>query len=106
MPETNRWKLELGQRAAARPVEVIHFTVDGEPWSAYPGDSVAAALYAYGKRSWRISRSGDARGLLCGMGICFDCLIMIDGTPNIRACQAEVYEGMVVETQACEGKKR
>ena len=106
MPETNRWKLELCQRAAARPVEVIHFTVDGEPWSAYPGDSVAAALYAYGKRSWRISRSGDARGLLCGMGICFDCLIMINGMPNIRACQAEVFEGMVVETQACEGKQR
>jgi len=73
-------------------------TVDGEPLAAYPGDTVASALYAAGKRAWRRSRAGDQRGLLCGIGLCFDCLLTVDGVPNQRACQIPVQDGMIVTT--------
>ncbi len=76
----------------------ITFTVDGEPFSAYPGDTIAGALYAAGKRVWRHSRSGEARGIFCGMGVCFDCLVTVDGQPDQRACQTLVKPGMAVTT--------
>ncbi len=76
----------------------IAFTVDGETCSAYPGDTIAGALYAIGKRTWRRSRSGEPRGLFCGMGVCFDCLVTVDGQPDQRACQTLVRAGMAVTT--------
>ena len=76
----------------------ISLMLDGKPLQAMPGESIAAALYAAGIRAWRRSRSGDLRGLLCGMGICFDCLVTVDGLENQRACQVLVRQGMVVET--------
>jgi predicted molibdopterin-dependent oxidoreductase YjgC len=76
----------------------LSFIVDGTPCIAYPGDTIAAALYAAGRRAWRRSRHGDLRGLLCGIGVCFDCLVTVDGIPNQRACQVEVRDGMAVET--------
>jgi len=81
----------------------ITFTLDGEPIPAWEGDTIAAALYAIGKRAWRRSRYGDERGLLCGIGYCFDCLITVDGRPDIRACQTPVKEGMVVTTNLKRG---
>jgi predicted molibdopterin-dependent oxidoreductase YjgC len=75
---------------------VITFSFDGVQMSAYAGDTIASALYASGKRSWRKSRAGDERGLLCGMGICFDCVLSVDGVSNVRACQTLVRDGMVV----------
>ena len=76
----------------------LTFSLDGQHFRALPGETIAAALYAAGKRAWRRSRHGDARGLLCGMGVCYDCLLTVDGTPGLRACQVEVREGMRVET--------
>jgi hypothetical protein len=78
--------------------EVIRFLFDGVPMLAYPGDTIASALYAGGKRSWRKTRLGEDRGLLCGMGICFDCVLSVDGVSNVRACQTLVRDGMVVAT--------
>jgi len=76
----------------------VSFTVDGQPYSAFEGDTIAAALYAAGVRAWRRSRAGDARGVLCGIGYCFDCLVTVDGMPDLRACQTVVKPGMVVTT--------
>ncbi len=76
----------------------ITFLVDGEPFHAYPGDTVAVVLYRAGKRAWRQTRAGEARGLLCGMGTCYDCLVAVDGVADVRACLALVREGMVVRT--------
>lgn len=81
--------------AAARE---IWFVVDGMRYTALSGDTIATALYALGIRAWRRSRAGDSRGLLCGIGLCFDCLVTVDGAANRRACLTEVREGMVVET--------
>jgi aerobic-type carbon monoxide dehydrogenase small subunit (CoxS/CutS family) len=61
---------------------------------------VAAALLAAGKRSLRVTpRRGEPRGLFCGMGVCFDCLVEVDGRPSVRACRTTVKAGMRVETQ-------
>jgi predicted molibdopterin-dependent oxidoreductase YjgC len=79
-------------------VQPISIIVDGEELQALPGDTIASALYAQGKRAWRVSRSGDARGLFCGIGLCFDCLVTVDGKPNQRACVTPVAQGMQVAT--------
>ncbi len=83
----------------------ISFFVDGETIQAFPGDTIASALYAHGKRAWRVSRSGDQRGLFCGIGLCFDCLVTVDGRSNQRACVTTVAEGMQVATNLAQGRK-
>ena len=78
----------------------IRLTFDGSELHAAAGQTVAAALLAAGCRVWRhTGRRQEPRGLFCGMGICFDCLVRVDGRPNVRACQTVVAEGMRVETQ-------
>ncbi|WP_211875918.1 FAD-dependent oxidoreductase [Plastoroseomonas arctica] len=73
---------------------------DGRPISALPGESVGAALSAAGILALRRTVSGAERGLHCGMGACFDCLVTIDGRANQRACMVAVADGMVVESAA------
>jgi predicted molibdopterin-dependent oxidoreductase YjgC len=80
------------------PEQGIHFTLDGAPLGALAGDTIASALYAAGIRAWRRARPGDERGLLCGIGICFDCLVTVDGLPGQRACQVILRDGMKIET--------
>lgn len=73
--------------------------VDGEPVQAYPGETVATVLLVLGRRTFRHTDHLHApRGLFCAMGICFDCLVTIDGQANVRACMTPVYPGMVIET--------
>lgn len=73
-------------------------TIDGEPALAYPGETVAAVLLASGQQTFRHTAEGAPRGLFCGMGVCFDCLVTVDGQPDVRACMTTVQPGMVVET--------
>ncbi|MFQ5614120.1 MAG: (2Fe-2S)-binding protein [Anaerolineae bacterium] len=76
----------------------ITITVNGQPVEAYPGESIAAALMAAGRRALRHTPVyGSPRGFFCGMGICFDCLVTVDGQPNVRSCLAEVRPGCVIE---------
>jgi predicted molibdopterin-dependent oxidoreductase YjgC len=77
----------------------VTITVDGVPLQAYLGETIAGALLANGRRAWRHTESGEPRGLFCGMGICFDCLVTVDGVSNVRACMTPVADGMVVETE-------
>ncbi|MEU4391921.1 FAD-dependent oxidoreductase [Kribbella sp. NPDC023855] len=89
-----------GDPAEPRPGEGIAITVDGEPVEAVPGQSVAAALMATGRDSWRTTRDGGrARGVFCGIGACFDCLVVVNGLPDVRACQRVVRDGDEVTTQ-------
>lgn len=81
--------------AAARSVTI---TVDGVVMRVAPGITVAAALLDSGARAFRRSPRGDARAPLCGMGICFECRVTIDGVPHRRACLATVADGMTVRT--------
>ncbi|MEI8145026.1 MAG: (2Fe-2S)-binding protein, partial [Alphaproteobacteria bacterium] len=75
----------------------LHFTFDGVPLTARPGDTIGAALTAAGEKVLRRTRLDKPRGLHCGMGACFDCLVTIDGALGFRACLAKVTDGMRVE---------
>ncbi len=77
----------------------VTISVDGEPVQAFTGETIAGALLAAHRRAWRRTPQGKRRGLFCGMGICFDCLVTVDGVPNVRACLAPIAEGMVIETE-------
>lgn len=78
--------------------------VDGERVTASLTDSVAAALLGSGRISCRTTAlSGVARAPYCMMGVCFDCLVTVDGEGNRQACLVRVREGMRVETQ--QGKR-
>ncbi len=77
----------------------LEIEVDGLPTRAYAGESVAATLMADGVRTFRSTRGGAPRGLYCGMGVCYDCLVIVDGRSNTRACMTEVAPGMRVQTQ-------
>jgi D-hydroxyproline dehydrogenase subunit alpha len=72
-------------------------TFDGQAIAVRPGQTVAGALYGAGIRSWRTTRiDGRPRGLFCGIGACFDCLVTIDGVSGQRACLAPARSGSVV----------
>jgi NADPH-dependent 2,4-dienoyl-CoA reductase/sulfur reductase-like enzyme len=79
----------------------VRLTFNGRDVSAHPGQSVAAALVDAGIRSWRTTRrNARPRGLFCGIGVCYDCLITVDGVPNQRACLVPVADGMRLTTDA------
>jgi hypothetical protein len=71
--------------------------VDGKPVHARAGQSLAAALIAHGIWSTRRNPvSGEPRGPFCGMGVCFECEVNVDGVRGVRACMTEVAPRMVV----------
>lgn len=85
----------------------VDIIVDGHPVPAFAGETVAAALLAAGKRALRkTARRSSPRGLYCGVGVCFDCVMTVDGRPNVRTCQIEVRPGMCVESQTGDGRWR
>ncbi|WP_399895036.1 (2Fe-2S)-binding protein [Streptomyces sp. BBFR51] len=74
--------------------------VDGEPLPYVEGQTVAAALVAAGRVAWRTTRVGHRpRGVFCGIGVCFDCLVTIDGAAGLRACLVPAHAGMTVTTE-------
>ena len=78
-------------------MSTVTVTFAGRTLQARDGQSVAAALTAAGVRSWRTTRREERpRGLFCGIGACFDCLLTIDGRPAQRACLVPVRDGMIV----------
>lgn len=80
----------------------IVFYVNGAPVRARAGQSVAAALAAEDRIALRRTRGGALRGVFCGMGVCYDCLVTVDGRANERACLTTVREGMRVELPGIE----
>ncbi len=87
-------------RAKERPRRVT-ITLDGASIEAFEGDSVAAALLSANPVFTRRSPvSGAPRAPYCMMGICFECLVEIDGVPNRQACMVPVRDGMAVKRQA------
>jgi predicted molibdopterin-dependent oxidoreductase YjgC len=81
------------------PERPLRLTLDGAPLPAHPGQTVGAALTEAGIVSWRRTRhEGRPRGLFCGIGVCFDCLITVDGERNQRACVVEARDGMRLTT--------
>jgi D-hydroxyproline dehydrogenase subunit gamma len=78
----------------------VHIVVDGAAVEAREGDTVSAALLASGRDVRRATAvSGALRLPYCMMGVCFDCLVTIDGVGNRQGCLVSVAEGMEIEIQ-------
>jgi len=76
------------------------FKANGTPLHAYPGETIAAALLAAGRRLFRkTAKSHHPRGFYCGMGVCWECTMIVDGRPNVRTCNTLAQPGMQVEIQ-------
>jgi len=78
--------------------DTVEITVNGKLVVAPRGASVAAAVAIAGETCFRRSVSGEPRAPLCGMGVCFECRVTIDGAAQSRSCQIECREGMRVCT--------
>jgi len=86
------------------PRPQVYITVDGVRWPVPAGSSIAAAFVASGHPAWRQTRRrAEPRGLGCGMGVCFDCLVTVNGTRGVRACLTDVREGDVITTERGSG---
>jgi len=78
----------------------LTISVDGTPTNGRPGQTIAGILLTSGRTTWRrTSRASAPRGLFCGIGVCFDCLVTVNGDRDVRACQRRASDGDVVETQ-------
>ena len=92
--QDNRIRESVGR---GTPVTIY---LDDRPIPAYTGETVAAALMAAGVKAFRRSpRRGEARGPHCGIGNCFECILIVDGKPNVRTCNLTVRDGMALRTQ-------
>ncbi len=85
---------------------VITFTYDGNPITGYEGEPIAIALEAAGIMIHRYTKKNhEPRGIFCAIGRCTDCVMVVDGKPNVRTCITPLVEGMDVKTQYGVGTK-
>jgi sarcosine oxidase subunit alpha len=87
----------VNPNAAPLQAEIV---VDGRRVRVAAGCTVAAALFNLGVSAFRESVSGESRGPVCGMGVCFECRVTIDSRPHQRACLIPVADGMHIRTAA------
>jgi NADPH-dependent 2,4-dienoyl-CoA reductase/sulfur reductase-like enzyme len=80
-------------------VERVSIRYRDQPIVGRPGDTVASALIAADERTCRETESGERRGLFCGMGVCAECTVVVDGVPGALACLTPVRDGMTVDVQ-------
>lgn len=85
----------LGTRGASFTI-----AVDGRATTAFEGETILTVLLAAGYRALRRRPDGSPAGAYCGMGVCFDCVVSVDGVPNVRGCTTPATPGCRVET-AC-----
>lgn len=81
-------------------IDPISLTIDGRECRVEPGTSVAVAIWQARGGATRRTVSGQLRGPLCGMGICFECRATVDGRPQRITCQIPCRPGMEVATDA------
>lgn len=80
--------------------KLIKFIYDGKEMEGYEGEPIAAALRAAGVMTHRHTKKYDMpRGVFCAIGRCTDCVMVVNGKPNVRTCITPLEEGMTVETQ-------
>ena len=81
--------------------EKVTLSVNGKEVPAYKGETLLAALIAAGYQGLKKSPiKNELRGALCGMGVCFECLVTVNGDPNTRSCMIEVEDRMTVQIHA------
>lgn len=80
--------------------KLVTFTYDGKELQGYEGEPIAAALKAAGVMVHRFTKKEHKpRGIFCAIGRCTDCVMVVDGKPNVRTCMISLAEGMKVQTQ-------
>jgi glycine/D-amino acid oxidase-like deaminating enzyme len=84
----------------SRATAAIGILFEGARLPAIPGETVAATLMAHGVVAQSVARDGAPRGFYCGMGVCHDCVVVVDGRRGQRACLTEVRDGMRVGRQS------
>lgn len=85
------------------PKVKIYF--DGKSIVAYEGEAVATAIHAAGiKVLRRTEKLNEPRGIFCAIGQCTDCVMVVDGVPNVRTCITPVRDGMKIQVQQGRGK--
>jgi hypothetical protein len=86
------------------PVAPLTITVDGVPLAGLAGQSIAGVILASGSLALRrTSQSGKPRGVFCGIGVCFDCLVEVNDQRDVRACKRKAADGDAVLTGVPEG---
>jgi aerobic-type carbon monoxide dehydrogenase small subunit (CoxS/CutS family) len=86
---------------SARADSEISFTFNGDIYEGVTGQSIAAALMASGVRELRATRfHKEPRLIFCGIGICFDCVVIVNGVANQRACLVEIAQGDQIVSNA------
>jgi sarcosine oxidase subunit alpha len=80
------------------PAETVQLKINGTPLRVPSGTVLAAAIAQSGITTFRRSVTHQPRGPLCGMGICMECRVTINGIPQCRSCQTVCEEGMDVLT--------
>jgi len=75
----------------------VTFSFNGKPVVGVAGEPIAVALWAAGIKAVRTDlRSGEPRGMYCGVGHCYECRVTVNGVPNVRSCLEPVRPGLVV----------
>ena len=108
--ETDKYREEIrimADRIAEHPIlgvvekgRKVRFTFDGKEIEGYEGEPLAAALKAAGVMVHRYTqKEHKPRGIFCAIGRCTDCVMIVDGVPNVRTCITPLKEGMNVRTQ-------
>lgn len=87
------------------PAPIVIIRVDGKTILAREGETIAAALLAAGIRINGYTQKRHApRGIFCGIGQCTDCVMVVNGVPNVKTCVTPVADGMVIGTQHGSGR--
>ncbi len=93
--------MKIASRFLKRPenLATIKMSIDGEVVEVHEGDSVAATLLANSGDASRLSAMNTPRTAFCMMGVCFECLVEVDGHPNVQGCMISAQDGMIIRRQ-------
>jgi D-hydroxyproline dehydrogenase subunit gamma len=91
--------MTVASRFQPRPEGALSLTLDGALLHAHAGDSLAAAILCHSGEASRTTGRDNPRTGFCMMGVCFDCLVEVDGLPNVQACMTQARDGMTVRRQ-------
>lgn len=91
--------LRLDDPAVGQVAPAVTFSFDGETLRGIDGETIAAALAGAGRAAFGRRRDGAPRGPFCGMGVCQECLVVVDGEQGRRACMTALAAGMRIESQ-------
>ncbi|BDZ56143.1 (2Fe-2S)-binding protein [Agromyces marinus] len=81
------------------PIDDVRISFEGEELSGREGQTIAGVLIAAGHRSWRTA-DGAERGVFCGIGVCQDCVVTVNGVESVRACQRTAVDGDEIAREA------